>query len=343
MGLELVPNPAYSTPHGNVRKMARHGGLPRDIVKRYGVSKKAWAVYRGRHKSRNPRRRHARRRNPTGHALSGPSYRPRFKVTRSGVRHGPRFAAVPQRRRLHRAPYYTHHRRVRHNPAKRRRSPRRSRRGAVAFGRSSITRSMSKSGIKGFLGKYVPLVSPASRHVLKTHKGYALLGVGTGLIVVSVVGTATGGSVAGLLVTFGTGIALRILLKSDKSQALASGFVVGGLIAVGLNILSSGSLTGTAKLGQTLPNLKRLAARVSAHGLKGVGDQFAQGLFAVPTIAQVGKKLGLPANLKLPALMGARNLGDYFNGETYNPVTQVGIRGLGRNSQGWGVPAETGF
>lgn len=329
--------------------MARHGGLPRDIVKRYGVSKKAWAVYRARHGGR--RKSHRHRRNPTGHPLSGSSYRPRFRVSRSGIRHGPRFAAVPQRRRLRRARVTVHHRRVRRNPTPPRRADgrfrrrmRRSRRGSVGY-RSHSGRSLSLRGggrsAKGFVQKYIPLTTQASRHSIRMYKGHALVGGVAGLLVTSVASSA-GGTVFGLVVTVGGGIAIRLATKSHtKWEAAAAGFVVGGLIAVGLNALAGGSLTGTAKLGATMTNLKRLAARVRVSGLRGIGDASSQGLFGKP-LAALQSELA-KQGLKLPALAGGKKLGDYFNGETYNPVTEVGGRSLGRNAQGWMVPGTTGY
>lgn len=363
--LRTVRNPAYK---GVRTQMARHGGLPRDIVKKYGISSKAWSVYRSRHGGRKSRRNpeshsarsraaklgwRRRRRNPTGSPLSGASYRPRYKITHSGIRHGPKFAAVPQRRLLHRARTTVHRRRVRHNPGRDSKGRfRRSRRGAVGYSyRRSRSMSLSKTSAKGFLQKYVPLLSESSRHVVRTHKGYALIGTVGGLIVTSVV-ASSGGSVAGIIVTVGGGILLRVAARhgkghASKMDALASGFVIGGLIAVALNIIASGSLTGTAKLGHTLPNLKRLAAKVRMSGLRGIGDATSQGLFGMPLTQLNGQlaKWGLPP-VQIPALTGGRrSLGDYFNQETYNPVTEVGARsvGLARNAQGWGVPGSTGF
>lgn len=238
----------------------------------------------------------------------------------------------------------------------------RSRRGtsghSLSHWRASVGARLGEHGpgVRVHLEKYVPLASHASRHDVREHKlSFVGGGVGGGALVA--VACSAGGTITGGLVTIGTAILLKAFSKKGRGSSAAAGVLIAGTLVCLANAIGGGSLTGTAKLGSTLRNLKAMSARVARGDLgivptavlagvgltppvlRRMGIQLPRmrglGQLQLPTAASWqaqfaawGKQLGLPALAPPASTQGRRALGDYFNGESYNPVSEVGARAL---------------
>jgi hypothetical protein len=300
-------------------------GLPRSIIKKYGVSKKAWSVYRaskGGRRHANPARRrrtsHARRRrNPTGYPFSGRHYRPNYRLRSGRYRDRPRAGNLPRianarhrRRSYHRARRASTHRR----------SGRRSHRnpfGHSSFGRGSI----------GSIRSAIPLLQPKADFALM--RAHVL-----GSVVFAVTSFWMGGvmgSAGGTLGILGGGFIIAILIRyftrrkgAEQFAYIAPAWAAGAVVATIFHILTTGSLTGSARLGDTMSNLQTLATQVKTFG-------------PVPTLQTWGLK-GLTGHtsirsLRLALPAGLKGLGVGADLRKLSPNT---LTGLGDTStQGW--------
>ncbi len=308
--------------------MARKGGLPKNIIAKYGISKKAWAVYRhgggktrrnpkrGAHKAHRATHRRRSRKNPTGYPFSGASYRPHYRARGGGygdrpvARALPRFIRHARIRRSGRRK--TAHRVGRHRA---RRNP------AMGFG------SSNQRGAVGNIRNMIPLTRRADYTVIWNHKIGSLV-VGAGSFFVGGIAASSGGSIAVFAEGFIVAIVLRYVLKGKPKYAfVAPAWAAGAVVAGIANIVSTGSLTGSARLGDTMTNLKTLAAQVKVFGLsppvnwglKGVG------------LPGLGKGLNLKA-LGLPSLGKLRGLGAGPDA-TLSQTTLTGPQG--QSNGGW--------
>jgi hypothetical protein len=303
--------------------MARHGGLPANIIKRYGVTKKAWAVYRhGGGRRRNParrrahtthrRRRSSRRRNPTGFPFSGARYRPNYKYSSGAYR---------DRRPKARIPRIVHHMRSRRgrSSTKHRKGRRGRKNPAYGFG-GSHGRSM------GNIRNVVPLARSSDFRTIWNHKLGSLL-VGGGGYLIGGIMASSGGGIAVLVEGFGVAILLRYVLKNKaggKYAYIAPAYALGSVLAYISNVLSTGSLTGSARLGDTMANLQALASQVKVFGVPALQSWSLKGLTGSTSVE------GLGALLKLPGLKG---LGV---GADLRKLSPSHLTGLGDTSpQGW--------
>jgi len=324
--------------------MARKG-LPASLIRaHHGNMKAAWRAYKSGRKNPSRRRAHVshrrrgttrhratRRRNPTGYPFSGSKFRPVFRRRRGGYRHSSRRSAARglsgySIRGSRRGMVGFHsRRRAKHNPARRRsrRYGRRGRRNPEAgfghFGKLSM----------GNIKSYIPLARRVEWHMMKENKLWAVVGIGSGLIIGGIMGSA-GGTLAVVLTGAAGYFVLRYALKG-KHATIAPAFMLGALIAAAANAFSGGSLTGTAKLGATPANLKRLAARVKVKGLSGVGEMSLEGLTGVGQLEQVAARLKAQLAKAGVPLAGVKGLGDYRTGKAYSPTKLVGFSG----SEGW--------
>jgi len=310
--------------------MGRKGGLPASIIKKYGVSKKAWAVYRAGHggrRARNPRRSHRThkthrrthrvhhrrrtRRNPTGYAFSGSKFRPVFRRAKSGYRYAGRVSSLRGRSiRRSRRGMVGYHRRRRHN---------------AASGYSH--RRMFGGGSFGKIRDLVPLLRKSDWHQMKSNKMQAFAGGIGGFFVGGIMGQA-GGTLAILGTGFIGGIIIRYALKGrGKWAAAAPGFVLGAIISAVSHVLTTGSLQGHAALGATARNLKMMAQRVKLRGLGGLAEVSLQGNAGVGQLDQLAARINkqLSSASTGLAIPGLKGLGDFRTGRKYSPVTQTGM------------------
>jgi hypothetical protein len=303
-------------------------GLPRAIIQKYGVSKKAWSVYRaskGGRRHANPARRgrtshrrsHARRRrNPTGYPFSGRHYRPNYRLRSGRYRDRPRAGNLPRiaNARHRRRGYHSARRASTH-----RRSGRRSHRNPFehsSFGRGSM----------GSIRSAIPLFRPkADFALMRANPIGSLVFGGASFFVGGVMGAA-----GGTLAILGEGFIVAVLIRyftrrgAQKYAYIAPAWAAGAVVAALANILTSGGLTGSARLGDTMSNLQSLAAQVKAFG-------------PVPSLQTWGLK-GLTGHtsirsLRLALPAGLRGLGVGADLRKLSPST---LTGLGDTStQGW--------